>query len=115
MSNSLDFRESFFDGIYNPYRSSSSIKNDTIIEELGYNHDFDANRDILDRFTLQEQQQEGIEQSSKENSFNVILDSNLEFGNSEFQSEENEENQPNRSTKIHDDLNQTPQNTEVSI
>lgn len=67
MSNNLDFKSAYFDGIYSPYKSFSTVNHDAVIEELGYDHRFDMNRETeLSQNDIQ------IDVSNIENSFNVI-------------------------------------------
>jgi len=77
MPNNLDFKSTYFDGIYNPYGSYSSVNHNAVIEELGYDHRFDVNHEIED-----EHNQTQIDESSKEYGFNVI--SQQDFADFDF-------------------------------
>ena len=96
MSKNLDFKSAYFDGIYNPYKSYNTVNHDAIIEELGYDHRFEMNRE--------EENEHGetqIDESSLENSFNVISQQDFaDFSPAQTESAKNiqdleSDNQPN--------------------
>jgi hypothetical protein len=67
MSNNLDFKAAYFDGIYSPYKSYHTINHNAVIEEFGYDHRFEMNREEEEQFNETQ-----IDESNLENNFNVI-------------------------------------------